>query len=159
MKKIVFSTLRIIGAATLGASMLILSSEGLRNIVGIQASAIPTASAQQPSINGNCNVIGNNNFNCNTFYVRPTRLALTAELREQLLSHMPDRNKTVHINAVGASKADQGVVGDIITFLKSSGFNVSFDSLTGMRIPAPDNKLSFSEGANGYYLEIAPSAN
>jgi hypothetical protein len=128
-------------------------------ILSALALAASAEAQTSPSINGNCNIIGNNNSSCNTFNIVPSRLSLTEELKSQLLSHMPDKSKVIHVNAVGASQADQKVDNDIIMFLKGNNYNVAFDSLTGIRMPPPDNKISFAERDGAYYLEIAPSAN
>jgi hypothetical protein len=159
MKKLINRLIRISTVIIFSSFGLIAISEGLRSYIGWNASAIISAAAQQPTVSGNCNVIGNNNVNCNTFNIGPSRLVLTDSLKTQLLSHMPDKNKIVHVNAIGMSNADRSVIEETMSFLKSSEYTVKFDSLTGMRIPAPDNKISFAERPDGYYLEIAPSAN
>jgi hypothetical protein len=148
---------RLIVFGVSGSVILICTSELLRFVLSSNATEIPSTLLAQslPSVNGNCNAVGQNNSACNTV-VAPNRLSLSNELANELLNKMPIK-KTVHLTTVGSSK-DQNVGDDIQSFLVQNGYKID-RSIIGMLIPPPDNKISLRETADAYNLLIAPSAS
>jgi hypothetical protein len=117
---------------------------------------LPDGKAQSPpSVSGNCNNFGNNNFNCNTLNIVPPRTLFTNELGRDLLAHMPTK-KPVSLKTVGAS-ADQKIGDDVQEFLQKNGYTVNRMSI-GMIAPPPDHPFSFLDTINEYIITVAPSA-
>jgi hypothetical protein len=113
--------------------------------------AWPAHAQTPPSINGNCNNIGSNNFNCNTLNVVPQKLRFTDAVGEQLLSTIP--KGLVNVQAVG-SLSDQNVGFQIANFLKSHGYFVQISRI-GQMMPPPDRPLMWD--AASATLTVAPS--
>jgi hypothetical protein len=117
----------------------------------------PDGNAQQPpTVSGNCNNFGNNNFNCNTLNVAPPRATFSEQLGAQLLAHMSEK-KPASLKTVG-SMADQKVGDEVEKFLEDHGFTVKRMRI-GTLSPPPDHPFSFSDAQDGYVIIVAPSAH
>jgi hypothetical protein len=111
--------------------------------------------APTPTIQGNCNNIGNNNVNCNVF-VAPQRAQFTDELARQLLGLMPVK-KPVDLQTIGGNE-DQKIGSIVAEFLTKNGFSVQRTSI-GMMAPPPDRPFAFNDSGQTYVVVVAPSAH
>jgi hypothetical protein len=84
------------------------------------------------------------------------RLMFFQELGAELLEKMPVKKK-VFLKSIGGA-TDQAVADEIQSFLQKNGYPVE-RNITGMMAPPPDNKISLTDGTDGYLLIVAPSAN
>jgi len=107
-----------------------------------------------PSVNGNCNAVGNNNSLCNSY--GPQKLVFPEEAGNFLLSKLPDKKQVV-MRAVG-SPNDWQIADRFQAFLEKNGYQVSRVNI-GMLLPPPDHKISLGVGPDHYELTIAPNAN
>jgi len=114
------------------------------------------AQAPPAGVSGNCNNFGNNNFNCNTLNIAPSRATFSDELGAQLLAHMPEK-KSVSLKTVG-SAADQKVGDTTQKFLEDHGFAVQRTTI-GTLSPPPDHPFTFFDTPNAYSIVVAPSAH
>ena len=81
------------------------------------------AQSPPPSINGNCNVFGNNNVNCNTFNVGPVQRHLSDADKADILARIPKTRNISIMTQTGDSDAAD-LSGEIKSFLVSSGYFV-----------------------------------
>ncbi|HEU0216910.1 MAG TPA: hypothetical protein VFQ90_09620 [Stellaceae bacterium] len=92
-----------------------------------------------------------------TVNIAPGRVPFTMELGNQLLEHMPDKNKVVRLMTVGGN-ADQNIGNEVQQFLQHSGYSVQRMSI-GMMAPPPDHPFIFNESSDQYIITVAPSAH
>jgi len=117
------------------------------------------AQTAPPSISGNCNNYGNNNFNCNTLNVAPPRALFSEEIGNQMLTHMPDKGKSIWLTTVG-NAPDQKIGETVYTFLRNHGYNnVKRDIVVGGLAPAPDHPFSFEDTPGQYTIIVSPEAH
>ena len=120
---------------------LILAGYGTRTLL-LPASADTTTAP--PSINGNCNAVGNNNSNCGTYdNYEPKKFQLTDQIKTQLLKSIPiDKPGIVEI--IGSTQPDLNLGMQIFRFLQISGYNVGDEPITiGMSSDMPDKSLPY----------------
>jgi hypothetical protein len=111
-------------------------------------------SAQVPpgGVNGNCNVFGNNNLNCNTFNFAPQPLRFTDKVAKEILAKMPAKKK-VFINVVGPSTETYLFGSQMATFLKNKGYDAEW-TYQGQVMPAPAGGISFEENDKSYIWTV-----
>ena len=136
---------------------LILAGYGTRTLL-LPASADTTTAP--PSINGNCNAVGNNNSNCGTYdNYEPKKFQLTDQIKTQLLKSIPiDKPGIVEI--IGSTQPDLNLGMQIFRFLQISGYNVGDESITiGMSSDMPEKPLTLLNPPTRpkWILTIAPS--
>lgn len=107
-----------------------------------------------PSINGNCNALGNNNSLCNNY--GPQKLVFSEALGNLLLERMPIK-KPVTLEAIG-SPSDWKVGADIQAFLQKNGYSTDLSTI-GMQVPPPMHKISLTILPDHYILTVSPSLN
>lgn len=111
------------------------------------------AQAPLPSVNGNCNAIGNNNSACNTYNLGHTRLRFSRSLGAELLAKLPKGNP-ITIETVG-SPSDWNVGVEIANFLFANGYNIARFDRIGVLSPPPDHPLEWNQKTST--LIVAPS--
>lgn len=119
--------------------------------------AWPTSAQTPPSVKGNCNNFGNNNFNCNTFNLAPRKMQFTDEVKSQLLSSLPKGRPGI-VKIVGAAQEEHQIGHQILDFLLANGYDVKLGDEVGAVMPAPEHPLTFLEppGENSWILIVAP---
>ena len=114
---------------------------------------VPATAQQPPSINGNCNAIGNSNSNCTTNNYGPQKLAFGPALTSWLLANV-SKDKPLSVEGIG-SDSDFNVAVEVFNFLQQNGYSVTLNR-TGVRSPPPSHHLMWDPTTRN--LIIAPSA-
>ena len=96
--------------------------------VALGMAFLPNGEAQTPTINGNCNNVGNNNFNCNVLNIGPKKRSLSQEgvFKAQLLSEI-SHDKTIAIMVAVNDGEAYNFATEIYDFMKQNGFKIKED--------------------------------
>jgi hypothetical protein len=104
-----------------------------------------------PSINGNCNAVGNNNFNCsNIINPAPTPRHMNPVLANDILTKVP-KDKDVRLDCVATDKEAYDFALEIFAFMKENNYKMVENRvisalytppLQGLRYVADENHIS-----------------
>ncbi|HTT84735.1 MAG TPA: hypothetical protein VMF67_14755, partial [Rhizomicrobium sp.] len=92
-----------------------------------------------------------------TVNITPQRAEFTPQLGNELLEHMPAKDKKVFLRTVG-SVDDQKIGTGIQKFLIPNGYTVQRERI-GMLVPPPSHPFSMSENKDEYIITVAPTAH
>jgi hypothetical protein len=118
---------KYLAGAAIGALVFIGLPESARWLHG---GAFAQAQSQQipsgPTMNGNCNNVGNNNTNCNTFVTKPPPRSIDEAFRGLIRTNFPDKSKEIApMVLVGDDEPERtNLCVEIESFLKSEGYKV-----------------------------------
>jgi hypothetical protein len=142
---------KYIAGAIVGGLVFVIVPETARWIHG--GAFGQTASTPLPAVNGNCNVFGNNNINCNTFNLAPAPFELTPQLANDMLAKMPDKKKKVIFNVSGPSQETFQFGNHAIGFFRSNGYDVN-GYYTAYLEPKPSPGISLDETPDSYIWTV-----
>jgi hypothetical protein len=142
------SAVQYVGGLAIGALVFVGIPEGARWLNG-GAFAQATPPVQPPTVNGNCNNFGNNNFNCNTLNMGPAPRTVSESQINTIRSKLDGKNLIFDIAISGGSET-QRFAKQLIDAISMpgikindvAGYGVIIGANEGVSLYDPQNELS-----------------